>query len=295
MNCRHVFTYRNPGNKLHRERKWFRDWIVEGYSVRQMNTIGGRSVRALKRVIAHWLSRLPPEQPLPFGRMKYLVADGTYLRHEVCVYAVTDRESGLVAAYRFDERENYAMARSAFDGLKARGCEPAAATVDGNRQVMRALRDVWPGIVVQRCLYHILRQGTSWLRRFPKDPAAAELRRIFLGVTAIADRRTKAAFLRRFRAWERRYGGYVRSLDGRNKVWGDMKQARSLMLRAIPDMFHYLDDPGIAPTSNMQEGLFSTAKILFRGHRGVSKKNRAAYFAWYFYFKNEKIINRFGY
>jgi hypothetical protein len=238
---------------------------------------------------------VPPDLPLPFARMKHLVADGTYLRHEACVYAITDRDTGLVAAHRFGEREGYAMTRSAFEGMRERGCDPVAVTVDGNVPVMRAIRDVWPRAAIQRCLYHILRQGTSWLRRFPKDPAAIELRRIFLGVAAIADRRAKAAFLRRFRAWERRYGGYVKSLDGRNKVWGDMKQARSLMLNAIPDMFHYLDDPGIAPTSNMQEGLFSTAKVLFRNHRGVSKKNRASYFAWYFHFKNENIINRFGY
>jgi len=183
------------------------------------------------------------------------------------------------------------MAMSIFSELRAVGCEPIAITVDGNPQIIKALRETWPTIIVQRCLYHILRQGTSWLRRFPKDPAAKELRSIFLSVMSISSREQQAIFVKRFADWERRYGKYVSDLDRKNKVWGDLQQARSLLIHALPDMFYYLDDSNIAKTSNMQEGLFSTAKILFRNHRGVKKENRESYFAWYFYFRNRHLIN----
>lgn len=263
---------------------------MEGYSVRQLNNISKHSIRFLKGVIAHWLMTTPPLEPFVFPQFKYLVADGTYLKHEHCIYAVTDYLSGLTVKYSFGTRENYAMAYSIFADLKANGCNPKAITIDGNTQVIRALRAVWPKILIQRCLYHILRQGTSWLRRFPKDPAAKELRGIFLMVTAIKDERTQKIFLERFSEWERRFGNYVKSLDSKHKVWSDLQRARSLILHALPDMFHFLNDSNIAPTSNAQEGIFSTAKILFRNHRGVSKKNRNNYFSWYFYFKNKQIV-----
>lgn len=293
--CDRTFTCRNRFNKLYRERKWFKDWIVEGYSLRQLNLICGHSIRTLKRVIGYWIAKSAPAITMPFKSVKYLVADGTYLKHENCIYAATDYSTGLVVAHRYGIKENYCMAHAIFSGIKTQGCEPIAVTIDGNTQVILALRDIWPTIIIQRCLYHILRQGTSWLRRFPKDPAAKELRKIILTAMTVKNYADKDIFKARLNEWERAYGAYVQALDSRHKVWGDLQRARSLLRHALPDMFHYLDDTNIAPTSNMQEGLFSTAKILFRNHRGVSKKNRASYFNWYFYFKNKKIINYFGY
>lgn len=264
---------------------------MEGYSVRQLNQISGHSQRTLKRIIACWLSETPLVIDLPYACFKYLVADGTYLKHDNCVYTVIDYASSLVATYRYGVKEGYHMAISLLGKLRADGCEPMAITVDGNPQVIKALRETWPTIIVQRCLYHILRQGTSWLRRFPKDTAAKELRSIFLSVMSISSREQQETFMKRFEDWERRYGEYVKNLDRKNKVWGDLQQARSLLIHALPDMFYYLDDSNIAKTSNMQEGLFSTAKILFRNHRGVKRENRESYFAWYFYFRNKHLIN----
>ena len=280
---------------MHREQKWFRDWIIEGYSLRQLNLISGHSLRTLKRIIGYWIAKAPPVITLPLWKVKYLVADGTYLKHENCIYTAIDYSTGLVAVHRYGIKENYCMARAIFDEIKTQGCKPIAITIDGNTQVIRVLRDIWPTITVQRCLYHILRQGTSWLRRFPKDPAAKELRQIILTVMTIEDYTAKNVFIARLNEWECTYGAYVQALDSRHKVWGDLQRARSLLRHALPDMFHYLNDSNIAPTTNMQEGLFSTAKILFRNHRGVSKKNRASYFNWYFHFKNKRIINNFGY
>ena len=55
------------------------------------------------------------------------------------------------------------------------GSRLCSATVDGNRHLLRILRQVWPTIVIQRCLVHIQRQGLSWCRQSPKRPAPARL------------------------------------------------------------------------------------------------------------------------
>jgi pentatricopeptide repeat protein len=290
-NCRHSFVFRNRLNKRYREKKWFNDWIIEGYSVRQLNQISGRSIRTLKRIMAYWLTQTPPRLSLSFRSFKYLVGDGTYFKHEDCVYVVIDYPTGLVIAYRYCLKEGYHTAKTIFNEMKESGCKPVAITLDGNPQVIRAVGEVWPTITVQRCLYHILRQGTSWLRRFPKDQAARELRQIILTVMTITDNAAKNIFLGRLDKWERAYGAYVQALDSRHKVWGDLQRARSLLKHALPDMFHYLRDAKIAPTSNKQEGLFSAAKILYRNHRGVKRANRKSYFNWYFYLRNKNIIN----
>jgi len=52
----------------------------------------------------------------------------------------------------------------------------------------------------------------------------------------------------------------------------------------LPNMFYYLDDQCIAATTNKLEGYFSRLKEIYRKHRGMSKKHRQNYFAWYINF-----------
>jgi len=68
------------------------------------------------------------------------------------------------------------------------------------------------------------------------------------------------------------------------RVFNDIKRARSMLRYALPDMFHYLDDAHISTTTNGLEGYFSRLKSHYRQHRGLSPRKRPNYFAWYFHF-----------
>ncbi len=85
--------------------------------------------------------------------------------------------------------------------------------------------------------------------------------------------------------WEGRYGELISTQPERGRVFDDIKKARSMLLRALPNMFHYLDDPNIPPTTNGLEGYFSRLKGHYRHHRGLAKSKRKKYFNWYFYLK----------
>lgn len=191
-----------------------------------------------------------------------------------------------VIANSYDIRENYGSALKIFQPLKDNDIEPIAITIDGNLSIIRALKTVWPNIIIQRCLTHIQRQGLSWLRRFPKLQAAKDLRYLLTGITEIKDYEQKQNFINQFNKWEKRYGKFVLSLPSADKVYSDLRGARSLVIHALPDMFHYLDNLNIATTTNKIEGYFSRLKIIYRLHRGLSKKHRQNYFNWYIYFKN---------
>jgi len=82
------------------------------------------------------------------------------------------------------------------------------------------------------------------------------------------------------------YGRLVQALPSTHKVYGDLQRTRSLVLHALPNMFHYLDNKCIAATTNKLEGYFSRLKEIYRKHRGLSKNHRQNYFAWYINFKN---------
>jgi len=197
-----------------------------------------------------------------------------------------DHGTGKVIAHTYCRRENYESAHQMFKDMMDHGLQPTAITIDGNTGVIRALKDVWSGIIIQRCITHIQRQGLAWLRRYPRLEASKDLRKILLTVTDVKDERGKQAFLEVIGRWEKQYGNFVLSLPSKDKVYGDLQRTRSLILHALPDMFHYLDDPFIAATTNKLEGYFSRMKEIYRKHRGMSKKHRNNYFAWYINLKN---------
>jgi transposase-like protein len=197
-----------------------------------------------------------------------------------------DNASSKVIAHKFDHRENYESVHQIFQEMRIGGLNPEAVTIDGNTSVIRALKAVWPDIIIQRCTTHIQRQGLSWLRRYPKMQASKDLRRILLSISEVKDRERRNIFITAFEKWEKLYGQFVQSLPSTHKVYGDLQRTRSLVLHALPNMFHYLDNKGIAATTNKLEGYFSRLKEIYRKHRGLSKKHRKNYFAWYITLKN---------
>lgn len=172
-----------------------------------------------------------------------------------------------------------------FRPLIAKGLNPISFTVDGNPQVIRTLKALWPNIIIQRCLVHIQRQGLMWCRSNPKTTYARKLRNIFLQVTRIRTITERDRFLESISSWENEYGRCIQSHPERGRVFSDIKRARSMLLKALPDMFHYLDNTDIPLSTNGLEGYFSRLKRNYRQHRGLSKKKLYNYFAWYFYLK----------
>jgi len=284
--CNHTYTFRNHKNKEFHERVWFKLWIVEGYSIRQLVDISHRGIWKMKNIVSLWLARSPEIVLLNYRSIKHLLCDGTYFNHENCLLAVMDNRDNRIINHIYCIRENYENAMMVFQQLHGLGTRPESITMDGNTSVIRAIKAVWPNIIIQRCLAHIQRQGLSWLRRNPKLAAGKELRLILLGITEIKNGGDKAVFLKQFQLWEQEHGRVVENLSSKDKVFSDLRATRRLLINAVPDMFHYLDNASIPATTNKVEGYFSRLKIIYRQHRGLLKSRRESFFNWYIYFKN---------
>jgi transposase-like protein len=174
-----------------------------------------------------------------------------------------------------------------FKPLIAKGLNPVSYTVDGNPQAIRVIRTLWPEITIQRCLVHIQRQGLMWCRRYPKTASARKLRGIFLQVTHIRTKEERGRFLELVIQWEQKYGRHIKMQPEKGRVFSDLKRARSMLLKALPDMFHYLGDPNISTTTNGLESYFSRLKGHYRQHRGLRKKKLYSYFNWYLYYRQK--------
>jgi len=191
-----------------------------------------------------------------------------------------DRHNIVYGSYNISEGPR--DLRTLFRSLVQRGLSLKCATIDGNPPMSLALQNQWPAIVLQRCLIHIQRQGLRWCRRNPKRTDAQHLRDLFLEVTNIHTATQRDLFLDKLKAWEQHYGFRIAVTPEHGYVFSDLKRARSMLLAALPNMFHYLSDPSIKRSTNALEGYFARLKQRYREHRGLARHKRDSYFRWYF-------------
>lgn len=270
------------------KRYLFELWAREGYSFRQLSAIKKISTRTLRRIIYYWLDRKPPALlKHSLKEVTYLLFDATHFGKNGCLCVFTDSIRKKTLSCFYAKREHYEAVYPVALSLKERGLNPVVITLDGHKSVTAALLDVWPNVMVQRCLFHIQRQGLSWLRLYPKTEAAKELKQIFLLVMSIHSFRDKELFLKHYRKWYRTYKNFIKSLPQNSADNKDLKKTMGLLNNALPDMFHYLENPNITPTTNYLEGFFSHTKHRYRSHKGLSKKHKIQYLKWYCFFKNQ--------
>ena len=271
--CKHSFSGKSKKSKRAREQIWFRRWVIEGYSARQLTQQSNHSRAKLYRIIDYWLKEGSPSNNGNLAHHRHLIFDGTFLHRRVSLVALMDGETNKIITGCYGVSENSEkQLRAFFTPLIARGLNPLSFTVDGSPQAIKVMRELWPGIIIQRCLAHIQRQGLVWCRNYPKTTNARRLRDIFLKITQIQTKQQ----------WEQKYGGDIMIRPEKGWVFSDLKRARSMLIKAPPYMSHYLDDHGIPFTTNSLEGYFSRLKRHYRQHRGLRSNKLENYFKWYF-------------
>jgi len=247
-----------------------------------MNRVSQSTAR---RIIQYWLNRTPPRKEVDLLTIKHLIFDGTYLRRPRGIYAALNAENNTITEAAYDIREGGRELLLFYTHLAESGLILESATIDGNTQQIKYLQEVWPEIILQRCIVHVQRQGLSWCRRNPKRIEAKELRELFLKLTEIQTKEESLRFVKGVNAWERRFGLGIKTSTNRGRVFSDIIRARSMLLKALPNLFHYLDNSKIPRSTNALEGYFSRLKEHYRLHRGLSKINKQKYFLWYFFLK----------
>ena len=282
--------WRRPFNKRYKEQLWFKLWILESYSIRRLCVLSGHSRSKLQRIKNYWLSRLPQET-FDYGEYKYLLFDGTYFHKQGCLIILMDALTQKVIFNAYIDKEGYYSVLPFLLRLKKQGLRPWAIAIDGHQKVLMAIREVWPETTIQRCLYHIQREGLRWLRTFPKTQAGKDLRTILGNLHRIKSGLDRDLFWQIYRNWLKTYKTLVRSLPSSSVAFKDLKRTMALINHAIPNMFHYLKDSRVPATTNILESFYSRLKSDFRRHRGLSESHKRAYLHWYCYFKNQQITN----
>ena len=71
-------------------------------------------------------------------------------------------------------------------------------------------------------------------------------------------------------------------------VRNDLRKAYIHLKRALPNLFTFIDSPGVPKTTNALEACFGHIKDQLRSHRGLAESRVDIFIKWFLYFNDEK-------
>lgn len=225
--------------------------------------------------------------------------DGIYLRRGWCLLIAI--ANGKVISWQWCNHEKAA----AWTALLQHLPEPKVIVTDGGSGLMKALKNLWPEVKVQRCLVHIQRNVRTHLTLNPRLAAGKALRQLSLQLTRIRTQEEATAWMAAFAAWHTEHQDllaertYARDWAGprpkglrKTRTWwythDKLRKAYESMNRALRrgHLFTYLDHDleglGINATTNMIEGAINSGiREMIRNHRGMPIEHRRRACEWF--------------
>jgi transposase-like protein len=290
-NCGIYFTSTNLGVRKSNRKVWFKRWISDKRSLEDLSQDSGYSTSTLKRYFHDYLSEYPRLSVFPSEKVNLLI-DGTYFKNDLCLIVYRDNTIKFTQLYRLTDGEWYDEIKEDLENLIKLGVNIESITCDGHKSLLKAIKKVCKGIVVQRCIIHIQRMCRIWLSAKPKSEAGIELRRIVSRLHLVNTQDEKGYWIVSFVKWYEKHELFVNAKSYKQETgryWYTHTMVRrsfSVIKKALPDMFHYLDNPQIPKSTNGLESFFGHLKANLNIHRGLSKEHRKNFIRWYLYFRN---------
>lgn len=221
-----------------------------------------------------------------------LLIDGTYISGNICLIIYRDNEIKYTQLYRITTDEIYGEIKEDLENLKALGVMLSSITCDGHPSILKAIRKVFPGVTVQRCLFHIQHHAEIKLSQHPRSFASIELLNLVKRISWIKTESDKQYWLRWLVDWDIHHQSFIQEhvIVEKNKkryIHKDLRSARRSIIRALPNMFHFIKEPAIPKTTNGLESFFGHLKDNLSIHRGLTTQHRKNFIKWYLHFRNQ--------
>lgn len=252
--------------------------------------ISGRSVR---RIANKFFNSPPSPSPLPNNNC-HMVIDGTWFGRTNAFLVFWDTDKQYAQYWVWASGEHKGVVFDAICRLKKAGVILTSLTSDGGFGIRYGTKLLYPNIPTQRCLVHISRKVESLTTKRPKTQAGKDLKSLVKQLKNISSKGQRNLWVGYFKGWCEQYKEFLNEKshlkrqmpngEVATKWWythKNLRGARLMLKRALPDMFWYLEDKNIPRDSNGLEGRFGSLKQHYRQHRGMNTNSREFYLAWY--------------
>ncbi|WEV59033.1 IS1249 family transposase [Bifidobacterium sp. ESL0728] len=290
---------RPDATRLAEFRAWL-SWVLGRTDVLQAARAIGVATRQGFAKRTSWCWRVRPRLPKP-GKAHCVEVDGTYL-NGWCLLVAVDAEDGRPLAFQWCDTEK----KAAWLALFRRIPRPDVVVCDGGAGCLAAIGRAWPGMRVQRCLVHVLRNTRRDLTSRPRtEPGKAlyKLARRLVNVKRCGTPEQAGQWLADLQEWYEENKEWLdertaaRDPDtGFRRTWYTHQRARDAYhrlarLNAAGMLFTWLDpelDAGgpVAWNTNMLEGgTNKPVKDAMRRHSGLSPEHARRICEWLLYMR----------
>ena len=279
--CGISFTVKRKDVTRRNQFSWLKRWLY-GSTTSAIAKSSRRSPETIRRSL-HWFLDHPPKP----NKQCHLIIDATWFRKDHCLLVYWDHDLQRVQWWRYATGEYGFEIAEDLRQLRTEGVSCSSITSDGGRGLKTAVSWAYPAIPHQRCVVHVQRYGQALLTRNPKTFPGQQFKPLIQQLSKLETKKQANQWTRKVLAWEKHWDWFFKErtyLEGTRSWWythKSLRRVRALAVNAIPDLFHYLKDNNVPKTSNGLEGRFGSLKMHYRQHRGLSKRRRKAYLAWY--------------
>ena len=204
-----------------------------------------------------------------------LVLDATQIASKKLLSLVYEYTSSQPLAWSFPERESYFSWQELLTVIKLH-FRVMAVVSDGQKGLRKAIKEVFPEAIHQRCIAHVIRLSLAWLTKNPQTEAGKLLRDLVLILSEVKTEAEGKIWSKSFILWNEKYDFFLKEkshnpLTGRSwPTHKKLRAVRSLIKNALPDLFWFLKNEKIPSTTNIVEGgINALISESLRRHRGI--------------------------
>ena len=268
----------------------FLHWLLHPITQEQASRESGRTFR--NRADRYW-----PYWPLPHFHtqpVSVLHVDGLHLGRVAVV---------MVAANEFGQPVGWYLARSehsrAWKALLAQTSRPVMVVTDGGSGFRKAMKEAWPEVRIQRCLFHVFLNITALTSKNPRLAPGRELKGLAHQLLAVKTSQQADKWERDYLAWETRWKAFLAETSlyangqwevTHRKLVRARSQIRTLLRQGqlftflSPDLLEASGLETLPSTNNRLEGgTNSQLRQMLSNHRGMSLTHRIKAIFWWCY------------
>lgn len=256
--------------------KMFKRWATGYQSLSQLSEKLGVS----RKTIYNWFFKVKDcEYKLLSSSSSdaIVLIDGYFVRKDQVVL-IAKNTNGKILFAHFTKGENYHTWKYVFNNLNGR---PRALVCDGQRGCLKAIKESFDGVLIQRCQFHVIHHVNLILTKKPELIPSQELKFIVGKITQVKTIEEQKEWLLEFKDWYKRHELFIKQKTYQNEKtannrlkWhythGKLHRAFSHVKNALPYLFTCVSNPTIPNTNNKIEGGTNAAiQRLLDRHRGT--------------------------
>lgn len=240
-----------------------------------------------------WDQRIDPQNLAISNQV--IIIDG-YVIEQGCVLLLVKTVEKVIF-WQFCDRETYLNWYACLSQLQG---HPTAIVCDGQKGMLKAINELFPRVLIQRCHFHVQQRNRQLLTMNPETLPGIAFNNLVKELPKLKNHAEHRAWLTTYQSWMIRNKTYLSQktyypfdqiylyknfTKGRRNYFFTHQRLRAAVYQiktALPNLFHFLEHSNIPKTTNhIEGGINSQLKLLLRLHRGLpiqKRKYLVAYF-----------------